>query len=277
VQYHERLQELITRIEGYDLHVILAELAILWVVVYLVVRFLRGTRGARAIKTIALVLIVLTPLMKLVFAEGRLDRLNFLYGHFLTIVAIALVVVFQPELRRALIRVGEARLFRRKGLRKARVIEDIVGAVVYLSRTKTGALIAIEGQVACDSVIEAGTKLDALVSQELLNTIFWPGSALHDMAVVVRDNRVVAAGAQLPLAEGQDFGSELGSRHRAAIGLSLETDAMIVVVSEETGIISLAHRGQLFRNLTADDLRALLAKGLGPTGLRAESTKKKAA
>jgi diadenylate cyclase len=93
----------------------------------------------------------------------------------------------------------------------------------------------------------------------------------------VRDNRVVAAGAQLPLAEGQDFGSELGSRHRAAIGLSLETDALIVVVSEETGIISLAHRGQLFRNLTADDLRALLAKGLGPTGLRAEAAKRKAA
>jgi diadenylate cyclase len=132
----------------------------------------------------------------------------------------------------------------------------------YLAKNKVGALIAIERQVGLGGIVEAGVRVDADVSEELLNTIFWPGSALHDMGVVLRGDRLVAAGVQFPLAEGDSVRQELGSRHRAAIGLSAEVDALILVVSEETGIISVAERGQLTRNLSIEDLRKVLTKGM---------------
>ena len=125
------------------------------------------------------------------------------------------------------------------------------------------ALVVLERDVGLEGVVQAGTQLDAHVTSELLNTIFWPGSALHDMAVVIRGERVIAAGVQLPLAEAEQYSQELGSRHRAAYGLSLECDALVVVVSEETGTISLAERGRLVRNLSPDGLRTALVRGMG--------------
>ena len=136
-------------------------------------------------------------------------------------------------------------------------------AAEYLAKNKVGAIVVIERQVGLDGLVEGGTKLDATVTHELLKTIFWPGSALHDMAVVIRGNRIVAAGVQLPLAEAEQFSAELGSRHRAAYGLSQEADSLVVVVSEETGTISLAERGRLIRNLSIDGLRTQLVRGLG--------------
>lgn len=257
--YEERLRELITRIGGYPFHEILVELVVLWVVVYVVVRFLQGTRGARVIQGLALLLIVATPMIKLLGGEDRFERVQFLYSQFVTLAAITLVVVFQPELRRALVRLGEARLFRGATARKEKTIEEIVAATSHLSQKRIGSLIAIEGQVPLEGIVEVGTPIDARVSRELLTTIFWPNTALHDMAVIIRSDRIASAGAQLPLAEGE-FDAELGSRHRAALGLSQESDAQIVIVSEETGIISLAYRGKLERNLTPSQLRVLLLK-----------------
>ena len=266
----DRLSSLLIRLLGYfgewtmALQVLI-ELALIGVVVYAAFRFLRGTRGARLIKGVALVLILATLAIKVLAQEEAFARINFLYDNFLGFVALGLVIVFQPELRRALVRLGEARIFRGSGLRRARVIEEVVTAAEYLGEHKIGALIVIERQVGLDGIVQAGTRLDATVTHELLKTIFWPGSALHDMAVVVRGDRVVAAGVQLPLAEAEQFSSELGSRHRAAYGLSLEADSLVVVVSEETGTISLAERGRLVRNLSADGLRTLLVRGLGQT------------
>jgi len=130
-----------------------------------------------------------------------------------------------------------------------------------MSQNKIGALIAVEREVGLGGIIEGGTRVDAAVSGSLLNTIFWPGSALHDMGVIVRGDRVVAAGVPFPLAEG-DFGQELGTRHRAAIGLSQESDALVLVVSEETGKVSVAERGELRRGLDPDALRSCLVKGV---------------
>jgi len=262
----ERLELLLNRLGGYLRHepiVVLVEIALVWALVYLVFRFLRGTRGARAIKGLALLLIVTTLTLKIMGSEEAFERINFLYNNFLQIASIALVIVFQPELRRALVRLGEAQFFKGTGLRRARVVEEVVGAVAYLSKNKIGALIVLERNVGLEGVVEAGTKIDSVVTKELLNTIFWPGSALHDMAVVIRGERLSAAGVQLPLAEAEQFTSELGSRHRAAHGLSLESDALVVVVSEETGTISVAERGRLTRNLSTDGLRTLLVRGLG--------------
>ena len=261
----DSLSQLADRLRGYlrtEWWAVLFELAVIWVVVYLILRFLRGTRGARVIKGIAIILIVGTLTIQIFGGASQLERLNFLYSNFLAFVSIMLVIVFQPELRRALVRLGEARFFRQTGLRKARIVDELIGSITYLSRNKVGALIAIERQVGLGGIVEAGVRLDSEVTKELLNTIFWPGSALHDMGVVIRGDRLVAAGVQFPLAEGDAVSQELGSRHRAAIGLSQEVDALIIVVSEETGTISVAERGELTRGLDADDLRAVLAKGM---------------
>ena len=266
----DRLHQLLRRVNTYPWWVVLVELTAIWALVYIIMRFLHGTRGARVIKGVALILIIGTLTIKVLGSGTSFERLNFLYSNFLGYASLALVIVFQPELRRALVRIGEARLFRGSNLRRARVIEELLGAVGYLSKNKIGALIAIERQVGLGGIVEDGTRLHAEVSRELINTIFWPGSALHDMGVVIQGDRITAAGVQFPLAEGEQFSSELGSRHRAAIGLSQDTDALIIAISEETGTISLAERGQLVRNLSISGLRTLLVRGLGQMSMPPE-------
>ena len=254
------------RIQGYfssEPFAVLFELVVIWIVVYLIVRFLKGTRGARVVWGVALIMIVGTLTLRL-FPGGSetLERLNFLYTNVLAFISFVLVIVFQPELRRALVRIGEGGWFGRTGLRRARVVEELVASVDYLARNKIGGLVAIERQVGLKGIVEAGTRLDADISRQLLNTLFWPGSALHDMGVVIRGDRIIAAGVQFPLAEGNDLAQELGSRHRAAVGLSNEADALIIVVSEETGKISIAERGQLRSGLSVTDLHDALSEGM---------------
>ena len=266
----QNIQEVWKRVQVYwqsEWYAVLFELAVIWTVVYLILRFLRGTRGARVIKGVAIILIIGTLTIQVFGGADQLERLSYLYDNFLQVALIMLVIVFQPELRRALVRLGETRFFRQTGLRKARVVEELLGSMAYLSRNKVGALIAIERQVGLGGIVEAGVRVDAEVTKELLNTIFWPGSALHDMGVILRGDRIVAAGVQFPLAEGDSVGQELGSRHRAAIGLSNEVDALIVVVSEETGTISVAERGQLTRGLSIEDLRRVVARGMNQVTL----------
>ncbi len=269
----ERLFEQLRRIQGYladnPLEAML-ELFVIWLLVLVVLRFLRGTRGAGVIKGVMFVFIIATLVISVFGAENRFARIEYLYKNFLDVIALGLVIVFQPEIRRAMVRLGEARLFRTGQLRRARVIEELLGALAYLSKNKIGGLIALERQVGLGGIIEAGTRLDAAVSRSLLNTIFWPGSALHDMGVVIRGDRVVAAGVQFPLAEGEHISQELGSRHRAAMGLSQESDALVLVVSEETGTISVAERGRLDRDLTIDGLRGRLIAALGQTEMPLE-------
>ncbi|MEX2670682.1 MAG: diadenylate cyclase CdaA [Phycisphaeraceae bacterium] len=255
--------EVATRLRGYDLWEVLVELALIWLVIYMVFRFLRGTRGARVLRGFGMVVIIAAIIVGGLGGDSEVfARLRFLLGSFLTFAAFALVVVFQPELRRALVRLGEARLFRGTSISAESVIDEVIDAVEDLSRNKIGAIIALEREVGLEGIIEAGTRLDANVSAELLKTIFWPGSALHDMGVVIRADKIMAAGVQFPLAESDDINQELGSRHRAAMGLSQEADCLIIVVSEENGSISLAERGQLLRKLSTDGLRAMLRRGL---------------
>jgi len=242
---------------------VVIELLIIWLAVYVILRFLRGTRGARIIKAVLLILFTGTLTVQIVARGNQFARLSYLYENFLTAAALILVVVFQPELRRALVRLGEARLFRASGVKKQVVADELVKAMTYMSRNKIGALIAIERQVGLRGIIELGTPVGGEVTSALLQTIFWPGSALHDMGVVIRGDRVVAAGVQFPLAEGESIPQELGSRHRAAIGLSQECDALVLVVSEETGTISIAERGELRRGIQADELRPILTRNVG--------------
>src|SRR3954471_6065220 len=242
---------------------VVAEWLLIGLVVYWVLRFLRGTRGARTLQGILSILIVLYIIINLIAPAFHLTRLPFLYGQFLQFASIAVVVVFQPELRRALMRLGETRLFRGFGQQIDEEVEALVESATFCSRRKIGALIAIERETGLGGIAESGTRLNAELSAELLNTIFWPNSPLHDLGVIVSGGRVMYAGVQFPLAESGDLEKELGSRHRAAVGMSQESDAVMLVVSEETGDISIAERGQLIRKLNPEALRGLLYELLG--------------
>ncbi|HMB94580.1 MAG TPA: diadenylate cyclase CdaA [Tepidisphaeraceae bacterium] len=239
------------------------ELLIIGSVVYWVMRFLRGTRGARLLRGIALVLIGLYLVIRISAITLHLDRIDFLYGKFLSIASIAVIVVFQPELRRALMRLGETRLFRGWTSQVHEDIEELVEAATFCAKRKIGALIAIEREVGLGGIADSGTRINADLSAALLNTIFWPNSPLHDLGVVVSQGKIAFAGVQFPLAEEGTLERELGSRHRAAVGLSNESDAVVIVVSEETGDVSIAERGVLLRKLTPDALRGMLGELLG--------------
>jgi len=247
---------------GYGLHTLVLEWFLIGCVVYACVRFLRGTRGSRVFTGVAFVLVAGTLMVNLVAERLGLERIKVLYTPFVTGMFLVTLVVFQPELRRGLMRLGETRWFAGLGRDVDRLIDEICRSVAYMSKNKIGALIAIERDVPLGATAAGGTRLDAEVSAELLMTIFWPGSALHDLGVIIQAGRVAAAGCQFPLVESEELEQTFGSRHRAAVGLSQESDAVVVVVSEETGIISIAERGRLLRPLTVDSLRSTLQEML---------------
>jgi diadenylate cyclase len=250
---------------SYEPWQVVVELGVIWACVYLIFRFLQGTRGAGVIKGFLVILLAGTLMIR-VLGQGTdaFARLDFIYTKFLTIVAILLIVVFQPELRQAMIRLGHALSFRagRSGQLQG-VVDAITDAVAFLSKSQFGALIAIERSSQLGGLIESGVKLDANVSARLLEAIFWPNSPLHDLGVVIRGNRILAATVQFPLAEEGALSHRFGSRHRAALGLSQEADCIVVIVSEETGAISIAERGRLDHDIPREQFQAMLARRLG--------------
>ena len=218
-------------------------------VVYKVLGFIRETRAEQLVKGL-LVLVVATFLSEFF----NLYTLNWILKQTMTIGVVALVIVFQPELRRGLEYVGRSKIVSNKfGLvdkDKAKFITgEFVRAVESFSSSKIGALIIIERETALNDIIESGTTIDAEVSAELLGNIFYEGAPLHDGAVIVRGDRIQAAGCVLPLTQNKTLGKELGTRHRAGIGITENSDAIALVVSEETGIISMAIDGKLSRFL----------------------------
>jgi diadenylate cyclase len=266
--------EMLDRLASYSLVSVVVELAVIWLLVFVVVRFVQGTRAAGALKGALLIIVVTTLLVQIIGGREAFPRLSYLYERALAVVAIGLVVIFQPELRRALVRLGETSLLRGGPAGVAAVVEPIVEACGYLSKARFGALIVIERQVGLRGLVEGGTVLDADLNARLLQTIFFPGTALHDLAVVVRGRVIHAAGVQLPLADPAEISDRtLGSRHRAAVGVSKECDALVVVVSEETGAIRIAERGRLTGPLTLDELRSELSRRLGESAPSAPEAK----
>lgn len=262
----------VDRVGHYSLIVVVVELLLIGLIVWWITRFLRGTRGARLIKGIAVLLAGVYVVIRLLprnLGEKELDwdRLEFLYGKFLLFAFVAAMVAFQPEIRRALIRIGQTRLFRTARGEMEPLIESLVEAAGYLSRNKIGSLIAVERSVGLAALMETGTLIDAEISANLLTTVFYPGSSLHDMGVIVSGERLAAAGCQFPLAESEDVDPSLGSRHRAALGLAQESDAIVLVVSEETGRVSLAYEGQLYIGLELENVREMLFALLAPKEL----------
>ncbi len=236
------------------------------IVAYLIYRLLLFLAGTRALQ-ILVGLVVLGG----VYVLATLLRFNMiatLLGMGFTYGAFAAIVVFQPELRQALARLGRSRMIAflsRHGAES--IVEEIVEAVGSLSRAGTGAIIAIEREVSLNDYLESGKEMSARVSADLLTTIFTPYSPLHDGAVVIRGEQIIAAGVVLPLTQFPVEDKSLGTRHRAALGLSDETDAVVIVVSEETSKVSIAIRGLLNRGVSAPQIREVLAGEAGTGGV----------
>jgi diadenylate cyclase len=231
------------------------EIVLVTAIFYRLLILLAGTRAIQML--LGLVLLVGVYFVARVL---QLELLRYLLENLFQFGAIAALVVFQPELRSALAHLGQNRLLRFfNRLEETEVAEEIALAAEELARNQVGAIIAIEREVGLGEYIDTGTPLQARVSAALLNTIFSPYSPLHDGAAIVRGDTIVAAGAILPLTQFPVADKSLGTRHRAALGLSEESDALVVVVSEETSQISLAHRGQLQRGFDRERLAALLA------------------
>ncbi|HOD83508.1 MAG: DisA bacterial checkpoint controller nucleotide-binding protein [Planctomycetes bacterium ADurb.Bin126] len=261
------IQEYFNRIAAYNPLVVAVELLLIGIVVWWVMHFLRGTRGARLIKGALFLLAMVYVVIRLLPEHMGWERIEYLYGKFLLFAFVAAVVAFQPEIRRALIQIGQARLFRGVRGDVEALIDELVESAIYLGRNKVGAVIGIERQVGLASLTDSATPIDAVVSSGLINTIFYPGSALHDMGVIIRNGRVAAAGVQFPLAESEEVDPSLGTRHRAALGLAQESDAVVLVISEETGRVSMACEGQLYVGLELENLRDMLLVLLAPPGL----------
>ena len=236
------------------------DILIVAVIIYELLLLTRHTRGSALLKGMLMILVIvlLSNLLGLV-------SLNWLLNAILQNGAIVLVVLFQPEFRKALERMGRSRVFQKSGhkpLNEERdlIISEIIQTIMDLSKRRVGALIVFEQQTGLEDVIETGTRLNAEISAPLLENIFEPNTPLHDGAVVIRDNEIMAAACILPLAEASGVSRELGTRHRAAVGISENTDAIVLVVSEETGIVSMARDGHLTRPLTVKNLEEVLGE-----------------
>ncbi len=234
----------------------LVEILIVAYVIYRLLLFLAGTRALQILVGLVILGVIYFAAILL-----RFNMITTLLGFVFAYGAFVAIVVFQPELRQALARLGRARLLRVLASTSDReVADEIADAIDRLARSGTGAIIALEGEVSLDDFLETGTEMQAAVSANLLTTIFTPYSPLHDGAVVIRGNQIVAAGVVLPLTQFPVSDKALGTRHRAALGLSEESDATVIVVSEESSTIALAEHGVLKRGITADQVRESLAR-----------------
>jgi diadenylate cyclase len=229
------------------------EILILTIAFYYIFLFFRGTRGAQVLIGMLLLIAVLLTLTYFL----NLSQLNWLLRRLSVYIAAGFVIIFQPEIRRALAELGRQPVFS-GNTDKRTVIDSVVQAVTHLADHKVGALIAIEREIGTRGIQDSGVKIDAPVIPELLATIFFPHTPLHDGGVIIQAGRIMAASCVFPLSQRIELHKNIGTRHRAAVGLSEETDAVVIVVSEETGSISVSYRGRLSRGLDGERLRRFL-------------------
>jgi len=233
------------------------DVSIVTILLYYVLLWLQGTRAVSLIRGLTFIL--------LIYLAGRVFgfyTINWLFDKFMAVIAVMLVVLFQPELRRTLERFGRGRFLGTLGFTPAPhgsfYVRNIVRAVEQLSENQTGGLIVLERTTGLSEYLESGVRLDAVITAELLVSVFNPKSPLHDGAVIIQGDRIVAASCLLPLSESRLLDKRLGTRHRAGVGISETSDALVIIISEKSGIISLAENGFLTRFLTKDQLEGKL-------------------
>ncbi|MGX7349192.1 diadenylate cyclase CdaA [Dolosicoccus paucivorans] len=231
------------------------DLLLVWFIIYKVLLYFRGTQAINLLKGVAIIIGA-----KFLSSVTGLVTIDWLLGQVISWGVVALIVLFQPELRKALEMMGR-NLFRNKRLTRnpsEQLIEDLQKAILYMSRRKIGALIVIEDEDPMQQYIHTGTQMNSEISDQLLINIFIPNTPLHDGAVIISDFKIAAAACYLPLSKSDMIPKELGTRHRAAIGLGEVSDALVIIVSEETGAISLVKEELLHRDVSRDELHSLL-------------------
>jgi len=255
---------------GYLANVI--DILLVWFVIYKLIMVIRGTKAVQLLKGITVIVVV-----RIISSFLGLSTLQWLMDQALTWGFLAVIIIFQPELRRALEQLGRGKLFSRSGIpdeeEHAKMVEAVVKSVQYMAKRRIGALITIERETGMGDYIETGIPLNAKVSSELLINIFIPNTPLHDGAVILQKNQVAAAACYLPLSESPFISKELGTRHRAALGISEVTDSVTVIVSEETGAISVTKNGELHRDLEPEIFSDLLMKEMDTSFKTASSTR----
>lgn len=238
------------------------DIAIVAVVIYYIIKHFRKTRAAQLIKGIAIIFVV-TYLAEWL----HLNVISYVLGNVIQIGFIALVIIFQPELRRALEHVGRSKFgawFTDEKSEHQDLVAEVVRAAESMSKTNTGALMVFEKDVSLDDLLTGGTSINADVTSELLENIFVHNTPLHDGAVIIRNGKIYKAACVLPLSSNRDLSKECGTRHRAALGISEQSDCVSLVVSEETGKISVMNKGNMIRNLSISSLSELLTRALEP-------------
>ncbi|WP_144513230.1 diadenylate cyclase CdaA [Bacillus sp. FJAT-22090] len=245
-----------------------------WFVIYKLITLIKGTKAVQLLKGIFVIIIA-----RVVTDFLGMDTLGWLLENVINIGFFAIIVIFQPEIRRALEQIGRGKLFGRSSSmqeeeEKIRLIGAMTKSVSYMAKRRIGALISIERETGLTEYIETGIQLNAHLTSELMINIFIPNTPLHDGAVIVQKNNIASAACYLPLSESPFISKELGTRHRAAIGLSEVTDAITIVVSEETGAVSLTSNGDLHRNLSIEEFENHLTRlWFGPTEEQVTSSK----
>ena len=265
----EKILSVLENIKGYLPLIRLADLLDVAIVAYLVYKLLslvKSTRAANILKGVAIFLAALWLSSKL-----NLRVVNYILSHMVEWGVLALIILFQPEIRQLLEKVGSRnirllRIFQpeQQSTELERAIDQTVAACTDMAKTRTGVLIVFERKLLLDEIVRSGTTLDAAVSSELLKNIFFVKAPMHDGAVIIRQGRILGAGCMLPLSKNVNLSRDLGMRHRAGIGMSENSDAVVVIVSEETGSISVAIGGMLKRHLMPETLRQLLCNELMP-------------
>lgn len=250
----------------------IVDILLVWYVIYKLIMIIRGTKAVQLLKGIVVIIVV-----RIISNYLGFDTLQWLMDQALTWGFLAIIIIFQPEARRALEQLGRGKIFTRTGVseedEQVQLTEHIIKAVDYMAKRRIGALISIERETGMGDYIETGIPLNSVLSSELLINIFIPNTPLHDGAVVIQKNQVAAAACYLPLSESPFISKELGTRHRAALGISEVTDSVTVIVSEETGSISVTKNGELHRDLNSDDFRELLSQELQTNSKPASSAR----
>jgi len=260
--------------EGIDLLDILrigVDIAIVWFVFYKLIMVIRGTKAIQLLKGIIILIVVW--LISILF---NLPTIQWITNQIIIWGFVIIVILFQPELRRALEQLGRGGLFRRSTKSEEEVMEQIVNSLitscVYMAKRRIGALITIELETGIGEYIETGIPINGELTNQLLTNIFTPNTPLHDGAVIIKQSKIIAAACYLPLSESPTISKELGTRHRAALGISEVTDALTIIVSEETGAISCTKNGELFRNLDDEKLYNILITNLTQSMKAPETT-----
>ncbi len=234
------------------------ETFIIFILLYTILRIMQGTRGAGILRGLAFTLVIITLVILFIIKKLELYTVNWFIIEFLPVLIIPVIILFQPEFRRALIKLGHSPFFRMFVKSEIQVAKEILTAVIALSENKIGGLITIEREDGLDNYIEGGIKVNSNISSDLISTIFWPGTPLHDGAVIVQELKIAAAGCLFPLTENENIPKSCGTRHRAGIGITEDTDAISIIVSEETGLISLAAGGDFKEDVNQNELRRVL-------------------